>query len=196
MGCENSREAPYEPLPQAVPLYRDELATPMTAMGNPAQQNSFTSTMGSTSSLSTQHERLILELLPLKDTRQFHEWLAGPYVRGSWIEFCRDYLNRSPAAPEPDKQKVAQAAKDAINNKNAKYMVFHPQKEAWTAEDHTIRFIATVIVDNMIKNLWSDNDWKKKSIDITKAVYEVLSYLRATAVRAEQQSLNPPRYED
>lgn len=197
MGCNSSQEVAYEPLPR--PASQDQFSSPLSDMGQPSQQQQYSSAMASSSaSLSTQHERLILELLPLKDARQFHEWLAGPFVRGSWAEYCRDFLIRNPAAPEPDKQKVAQAAKDAINNKNPKYLVYHPQKEAWTADDHTIRFIATVVTDNMIKNMWSDSDWKKKGIDITKAVYEVLSYLRGTAVRPEPQPLGlyPPRYED
>ena len=168
----------------------------MSRMGHPPQQPIY-SPAASSSSLSTQHERLILELLPFKDARQFQEWLAGPFVRGSWAEFARDLLSRNPAAPEPDKSKTAQAAKDAINGKNPKFLVYHPEKEAWGAEDHSVRFIVTVVNDNMIKNLWSESDWKKRGIEITKAIYEVLSYLRATAIREQHSaSYNPPRYED
>jgi hypothetical protein len=53
--------------------------------------------------------------------------------------------------------------------------------------------MATVIADNLLKSLWSDGDWKRKSIDISKAVYEVLSFLRASWTAREA---NPPRYED
>lgn len=143
----------------------------------------------STSSLSTQHERLILELLPFKDPAKFHDWLQSNYVRGPWTEFCRDFLSRNPNVPEPDKQKTAQLAKDAINNKVSKYLVYFPQKADWTSEDHHVRFIVTIISDNMLKNLWSDNEWKKKGIDIAKSMYEVLSFLRATYI-----SSTPPEY--
>ena len=37
----------------------------------------------------------------------------------------------------------------------------------------------------------SDSDWKKRNIDIAKAVYEVLSFLRAH----ELTSQGPPGYE-
>lgn len=70
--------------------------------------------------------------------------------------------------------------------------MYHPDKAAWSAEDHHIRFIVTVVSDNMLKHLWSESDWKKKNIEIAKAVYEVLAFLRATAFAAEA---NPPRYE-
>ncbi len=121
-------------------------------------------------------------------------WLNGTYVRGSWHEFLRDFLARNPMVPEPDKAKVAQLAKDAINSRNAKYLMYHPEKDGWTSEDHHVRFIATVVCDNLLhKGLWSDSDWKKKNLEITKAVYEVLSFLRATSLGTET---NPPRYED
>ncbi|KAK4449898.1 hypothetical protein QBC34DRAFT_462576 [Podospora aff. communis PSN243] len=143
--------------------------------------------------LSTQHERLILELLPFKDVVQFHEWLNSIYVRGSWYEFSRDFLSRNPLAPEPDKAKLAQQAKDAINSRNQKYLMYHPEKDNWTSEDHHIRFLVTVISDNLLKGLWSESDWKKRNIDIAKSCYEVLSFLRATA--GPGVSDNPPRYD-
>lgn len=154
-------------------------------MGQPSQQ-----TPGS--ALSSQHVRLILELLPFKDAEQFHDWLGGAYVRGSWQEFLRDFLTRNPLAPEPSKATTAQLVRDAINSRNPKYLMYHPEKDTWTSEDHHVRFIVTVISDNLLhKGLWSESDWKKKNIDIAKAVYEVLSFLRATS-----QSADPPRYED
>ncbi len=167
----------------------------MPRMGHPPQQPPYSLGRGFESLQPARTPNL--ELLPFKDARQFHEWLSGPFVRGSWTEYQRDFLSRNPASPEPDKTKTAQAAKDAINGKNPKFLVYHPEKDSWGPEDHTVRFIATVVNDNMIKNLWSESDWKKRGVDITKAVDEVLSFLRATTAR-EQQFLgsNPPRYED
>ncbi|KAK5660466.1 hypothetical protein OQA88_13013 [Cercophora sp. LCS_1] len=142
--------------------------------------------------LSTQHERLILELLPCKDISHFHEWLTSVYVHGSWNEYLHDFLSRNPHEPEPDKAKIAQLAKEAVNSHNPKYLTYHPVKDGWTSEDHHIRFMATVITDNLLsKGLWSESDWKKRSIDITKAVYEVLSFLRGTT----QMDGNPPGYD-
>lgn len=55
-----------------------------------------------------------------------------------------------------------------------------------------MRFIAQVVTDNMLKgSLWSENDFKKRGLEITKAVYEILSFLRASQVGVEQP---PPRY--
>jgi hypothetical protein len=95
-------------------------------------------------------------------------------------------------APELDKTKTAQKAKDAINSRSTQFLMYHPDKTAWSAEDHHVRFIVTVIQDNMLKGLWSESDWKKRGIDIAKAVYEVLAFLRATAFATDS---NPPRYE-
>jgi hypothetical protein len=94
--------------------------------------------------------------------------------------------------PEPDKAKVSTAAKDAINKKTAKYMVYHPEKDVWTPEDHAIRFIVTIVSDNMLNGLWSDSDWKKRNVEITKAVYEVMSYLRASEFGSQGP---PPGYD-
>lgn len=148
----------------------------------------------SASPLAAQHERLILELLPLKDGLQFREWISGPFVRGSWHEFCRDFLARNPNSPEPDKTKTAQAAKDAIKSKTVKYLAYHPEKDGWSPEDHHVRFIVTVISDNLLKGgIWSNDDWRKRDLDVAKACYEVLSFLRATGMGVVEQ--NPPSYE-
>lgn len=150
-------------------------------------------------SLSTQHERLILELLPFKDTIQFHEWLNGIYVRGSWLEFCAAFpLAVARSLPEPDKTKTAQAAKDAISSRTAKYLLYHPDKTGWTSEDHAIRFIAAVVADNMLKGAWTESEFRKRGLEITKAVYEVLSFLRASAAVSSGAgpSDQPPRYMD
>ncbi|KAK0645693.1 hypothetical protein B0T16DRAFT_428755 [Cercophora newfieldiana] len=143
--------------------------------------------------LSSQHERLILELLPFKDAEQFHGWLNSIYVRGSWYEFSRDFLARNPLAPEPDKTKIAQQAKDAMNSRNYKYLMYHPDKETWTSDDHHVRFLVTVISDNILKGLWSESDWKKRNIEIARACYEVLSFLRATA--GPELDAKPPQYD-
>ncbi|KAK0714891.1 hypothetical protein B0H67DRAFT_579398 [Lasiosphaeris hirsuta] len=192
MGCNESREdiEPQETLLPASEGQPDDYSIPMS----PRMGQSKPLTQAAAAQISSQHERLILELLPVKDARQFHEWLSGIYVRGSWHEFLGDFLARNPLAPELDKAKISQLAKDAVNSRNPKYLMYHPDKEGWTSEDYHIRFISTVITDNLLnKGLWTDSDWKKKSLDITKAVYEVLSFLRATTLGADAQ---PPRYED
>lgn len=145
------------------------------------------------SPLHNQHERLILELLPFKDPQVFREWLHGPFVRGAWQEYCRDYLARHPDSPECDKAQVSQAAKEAVSTRNPKYLLYHPEKDDWSPEDHVIRFIAVVVGDNvLLKGLWSELDWKRQKIEISKALYEVLSFLRSTEFGGIQ---NPPGYE-
>jgi hypothetical protein len=165
-------------------------------MGNPSPRPLASSPLAgggagpSFAQLSTQHERLILELLPFKDSAKFHDWLTSPPLRGCWSEFCRDYLSHNAHAPEPDKVRTAQAAKDAFSGRKEKYMVYHPDKNGWTAEDHHVRFIVQVVSDGLMKGMWSEGEWKKRGIEISKAGYEVLSFLRSTMVLGEL----PPRY--
>ncbi|KAK1752105.1 hypothetical protein QBC47DRAFT_389690, partial [Echria macrotheca] len=123
-----------------------------------------------------------------------NRWLNSVYVRGSWYEFQHDFLSHSPLAPEPDKAKIAQLAKDAVNSRSQKYLVYHPDKTGWTSEDHHVRFIVTLVSDNLLKNMWSESEWKKRGVEIAKAGYEVLSFLRATF--AAGVDVNPPRYAD
>ncbi|TQW07439.1 hypothetical protein V2A60_003415 [Cordyceps javanica] len=147
-----------------------------------------------TSPFSQQRERLILELLPFKDAGKFHEWLRSGPVQGSWREFQRDLLARVPAdRPDPDKGKMAQATKDAINARSQKFLVYHPDKSGWSPEDHYVRFMTIVILDSLLANLWSESDWKKRNIDICKAVYEVLFFLKAAHYMNQQA---PPSYSD
>ncbi|GKT45650.1 uncharacterized protein ColSpa_05831 [Colletotrichum spaethianum] len=152
----------------------------------------------SASRVSSQHERLLLELLPFKDAAAFHAWLGSHFVRGSWNEFYADYLSRAVATgagpssvPEPDKTRTAQTAREALNVRKAKFLVHHPDKTGWAAEDHYARFIVTLVADNMLQNLWSESEWKKRGLDIAKAAYEVLVFLKATMVYADP---NPPSY--
>jgi hypothetical protein len=143
--------------------------------------------------LAAQHERLILELLPFKDATKFKEWLNSDFVQGSWAEFWRDFVTKGRTNyPEPDKTKAAEAAKNAINSRSIKFLVYHPDKTNWTLEDHHVRFIVTVIQDNMLKNLWSDSDWKKRALEVCKAVFEVLCYLKASCYAVEAGG--PPSY--
>ena len=143
--------------------------------------------------LSAQHERLILELLPFKDSAKFQDWLSSVWVHGSWLEFYTDFLGKSRNFTEPNKETMAQMTKDAINSKSQKYLLYNPDKTDWNLEDHHIRFMVTVIRDNLLKNLWSDWEWKKKSMDITKAVFEVLCFLKSSQYSMDQ---GPPRYTD
>ncbi|KAK1635137.1 hypothetical protein BDP81DRAFT_407574 [Colletotrichum phormii] len=162
------------------------------------------------SRVSSQHERLLLELLPFKDTTKFHDWLDSNYVRGPWNEFNADFLSRAiadaaaagvvgptglpagpSAVPEPEKVRTAQAAREALNGRKAKFVVYRPDKSTWTAEDHHVRFIVTLVADNMLQNLWYESEWKKKGLEIAKAAYEVLIFLKATMVYADP---NPPSY--
>lgn len=182
MGCETSREQSHTTSYSRIP---DEASEFMT-MGNPPS-----------ASFIPQHERLVLELLPLKNPPAFREWINGPLVQGSWHEFLRDFLSRNPTAPEAEKDRVAEQAKEAISSKLVKYLAYHPVKTDWTAEDHHTRFIVTVVGDNLLKGgIWAGMDWNSaggaKRLLTTKAAYEVLSYLRTMA--AVSQEGNPPSY--
>ncbi|TQN73010.1 hypothetical protein CSHISOI_02499 [Colletotrichum shisoi] len=153
--------------------------------------------------VASQHERLLLELLPFKDAVEFHAWLSSSLVRGPWDEFYADYLSRalagagfsssssSSSVPEPDKTRTAQAARDAINARKPRFLVYHPDKTGWTAEDHHVRFIVTLVADNRLHNLWYESQWKKSGLDIAKAAYEVLVFLKTATVYADP---DPPSY--
>ncbi|KAK0701799.1 hypothetical protein B0T26DRAFT_659576 [Lasiosphaeria miniovina] len=129
----------------------------------------------------TQHQRLVLEQLPFKTLRSFHDWLDSVYVRGSWEEFLTDFLVHNPMAPEPDKARVASLAIAAVSSRNPRYTLYHPKKKSWAVEDHHIRFIVTVIMDN--RRLWDDAMLAEQGEPIARAVYEVLSYYRASVPR-------------
>lgn len=175
MGSVTSSSA----MPRSAPPIRPESPPPETRTTH-------------TSPLHAQHERLILELLPFKNGAQFQDWLRSPVVQGAWAEFRGAFLKRDgDDGPEPDKETVAKMARDMINAKSPRFLTYHPDKSTWATEDHYIRFIAIVIQDNLLTGLWSESEWKKKSTDIAKAVYEVLFFLKATAFM-EQQS--PPSY--
>lgn len=144
--------------------------------------------------LAKQHERLILELFTFKDAAQFQAWLRSPQVWGSWLEFLRDSARPGPAAGEEmDKAKAAQQAKDAVQKKSPRYMLHYPDKRDWTADDHTVRFMAVVIYDNLLTGMWSSGDWSYRALDIAKSVYEVLVFLRSTDLTVVDDT-SPPDY--
>lgn len=143
--------------------------------------------------LAAQHERLILELLPFKDSATFHEWLQSDSVRGAFHELTRDLLRHERGqgqhVPDPEKEQTAKAARDAIESKVPHFLLYHPDKSSWSPEDHHVRFIVTVLQDNTITKTWSLK--KEGTMQMAKSVYEVLCYLKASMVVAEQ---NPPGY--
>ncbi|KAK1596416.1 uncharacterized protein LY79DRAFT_667429 [Colletotrichum navitas] len=176
------------PVPAVVAVAVDEVApAPSPSAPSPSAPR-----------IASQHERLLMELLPFEDTATFRDWLDGPFVRGSWDEFCADYLSlallraESPGAvPEPDKARTARAAREALGTRKPKFLVYHPDKTGWAAEDHYVRFVVTLIADNGLRNMWNGSEWKRKGLDIAKAAYEVLVYLKATMVYPDP---NPPNY--
>jgi hypothetical protein len=87
MGCADSKEeSSSQPLLSTFPLDDDLIPMP-PRMGQPqlAQQP-----LAGAVHLSAQHERLILELLPFKDLRQFHEYVSA------------NCFNQSQTMPEAD----------------------------------------------------------------------------------------------
>lgn len=54
----------------------------------------------------------------------------------------------------------------------------------------------TAILDNLLKGgIWSDSDQHRRPSDPTKAVYEILVYVRATAAAASScKTQAPPAY--
>ncbi|KAG6182952.1 hypothetical protein E4U48_000637 [Claviceps purpurea] len=140
--------------------------------------------------LSVQNGRLVSELFPFKDLDKLKEWLKVDCMQGAWAEFMRDCVTKSPSesVADPDKGIIAGAAKAAIDHRNIQYLVYHPDKTTWTVDDHHVRFIVIVVRDNLLRALWSEGDWRQKALEICKAVYELLCYLKAEFFTVEDLS--------
>ncbi|KAG6133236.1 hypothetical protein E4U28_006258 [Claviceps purpurea] len=140
--------------------------------------------------LSVQNGRLVSELFPFKKLDKLKEWLKVDCMQGAWAEFMRDCVTKSPSesVADPDKCMIASAATSAIQYRNTKYLVYHPGKTAWTVNDHHVRFIVIVVRDNLLRDLWSEGDWRQKALEICKAVYELLCYLKAEFFTVEDLS--------
>ncbi|KAG6079452.1 hypothetical protein E4U15_003739 [Claviceps sp. LM218 group G6] len=137
-----------------------------------------------------QNERLVSELFPFKDVDKLKEWLKVDCMQGAWAEFMRDCvtksLNESVTDPNKGKIQVTAAARSAIDLLgNTKYLVYHPDKTAWTVDDHHVRFIVVVVRDNLLRALWGEWQWPQKKLEICKAVYELLCYLKTACLNVE-----------
>ncbi|KAG6051425.1 hypothetical protein E4U17_006187 [Claviceps sp. LM77 group G4] len=130
--------------------------------------------------LMVQNLRLVSELFPFKEPDKLEEWLKLDCMQGAWAEFMRDCVTKPPSESDADLDKgtIAGAAKTAIESRSIRYLVYHPDKTAWTVEDHHVRFIMIVVRDNLLRALWSEKDWQQRPLGICKAVYELLCYLK------------------
>lgn len=137
--------------------------------------------------LSVQNGRLVSELFPFKQLDKLKEWLKVDCMQGAWAEFMRDCVTKPPSESvfDPDKGTIAGAAKTAIEHRKIQYLVYHPDKTAWTFEDHHVRFIVIVVRDNLLRALWSDRDWLQKPLEICNAVYELLCFLKIARLNVE-----------
>ncbi|KAG6285924.1 hypothetical protein E4U09_006990 [Claviceps aff. purpurea] len=136
--------------------------------------------------LSVQNGRLLSELFPFKKLDKLKEWLKVDCMQGAWAEFMRDCVTKLPneSVADPDKGTITEAARSAIDLLGKdKYLMYNPDKTAWTLDDHHVRFIVVVVRDNLVRHLWSQGDlsqgsWWQKKLEICKAVYELLCYLK------------------
>ena len=151
---------------------------------------------------TAQCERLLLEQLPFTNLCDFQNWLESPYVCGAWDEFRGDFLHADDRdlLEELDKAATCKLAYKALCSTDPKYRMFRPNKEGWTAQDHVARFIFMVVHDNFHGGVWSVNDITQCPKRHLGAVYEVLSYLRASSTgvdgRAREQVLAVPKARD
>ncbi len=91
MGCAESRqESSSQPLLSSFTSDDDESGSPSMPprMGQPAQP------LTGVVPLSSQHERLMLELLPFKDLRQFHEYVHVHHMN------CHQTTHLTPTRPD------------------------------------------------------------------------------------------------
>jgi hypothetical protein len=110
-----------------------------------------------------------------------------------WKEFVVDFLADNPLAPMPSKSKTAVKARDVLEweycplmpedqmrHPQPQYLLYHPDKASWSVEDHCIRFIVTVVRDNMLNRLWIGDDLQIRGLEIAKAVFDILVFLRTS----------------
>ncbi|GAO15635.1 hypothetical protein UVI_02050660 [Ustilaginoidea virens] len=117
----------------------------------------------------------------------FKEWLRY-ILQGSWMEFRRDCLAKAGGVvADPDKRSTAEKAMDCVDNVGPDFGLYHPDKKNWTVQDHHVRFIMTVVLDGLLSNLWSSKDWDARGLEISKAVYEVLCFLKASYDTVEEE---------
>ncbi|KAK3307502.1 uncharacterized protein B0T15DRAFT_180590 [Chaetomium strumarium] len=120
-------------------------------------------------------------------------WLERIYVRNSWKEFVVDFLADNLLSPTPSKAKMALRAsevlqwefyalmpEDQMRHAQPQYLMYHPDKGSWSVEDHYVRFIVTAVRDNMLNRLWIDDDMQTRGLEIARAGFDILVYLRTT----------------
>lgn len=140
-----------------------------------------TPTRDPTETLSRQHMRLLLYLLPFaEEPPQLETWLRRPPILAAWTEFTTAL-----AGPHPDPCLSAinpkvRAALGSDNLPEARFCMLHPDKRDWSAGDHHVRFIVAVISDTMLEEQWDRGEDKNGLPNgIVRAVYEILVFLKA-----------------
>ncbi|KAG6079455.1 hypothetical protein E4U15_003743 [Claviceps sp. LM218 group G6] len=153
-------------------------------MSRPMNTQSASPASQSMGNASEQHEQLFAEASPSgdpdksKDSTDIDDCIN---ITNSLEEFRRDCVIKSPrmSMSEPDKDRVAEAARNAINSCDSPYLVFHPNKTGWKVHDHYVRFVVTVIRDRMLRGLWL-RAWLQNGLELCNIVYEMLGNLTST----------------
>ncbi|KAI6359291.1 hypothetical protein MCOR25_007127 [Pyricularia grisea] len=143
------------------------------------------------------HQRLVMELLPFETEGEFQSWLESAPLMGLWLEFRANCYHLD--LDEVDKTRATQMARDALNSGSATYLVYHPDKQGWTLEDHMVRFMVTVMRDAVLQGVWAEAELRSKTLDIAEAVFEVLGFLKAvdeepSASGSDDSREHPPDY--
>ncbi|KAG6035229.1 hypothetical protein E4U40_002717 [Claviceps sp. LM458 group G5] len=140
---------------------------------------------------SEQHERLFAETSPSEDPEKPMESTNIDdyiYAMDSLEEYRCDCVIETPSVSmsEPDKDRVVEAARNAINSCDSPYLVFHPNKTGWKIHDHCVRFVVTVIRDQMLRGLWL-RVWLRNRLELCNVVYELLVNLTSTPFYIHRQ---------
>ncbi|TLD26555.1 hypothetical protein PspLS_04669 [Pyricularia sp. CBS 133598] len=184
---------------QSAPIVVDVAVANRAIMGrpslpSPSSSSSQPPTQNTSCRMARQHERLVMELLPFRTAEQFHEWLESPPLLGTWLEFRANCRHQD--LDEIDKTRVAQITRDALNSRMAKYLVYHPNKQGWTLEEHVVRFMATAMKDAVLEGVWSENELRNKTLDIAKAIYEVMCFFKAVDEQPSPSESDDPAGEN
>ncbi|KAG6136253.1 hypothetical protein E4U47_003393 [Claviceps purpurea] len=141
---------------------------------------------------SEQHEQLFAETSPSDDPdKSTKSTNIDHYIdaMNSLEEFRCNCVIESPSVlmSESDKDRVVEAARKAINSCDSPYLVFQPNKTGWKVHDHCVRFVVTVIRDQMLRGLlW--RVWSRRWLEICNVMFELLVELTSTSFYISRHS--------
>ncbi|KAJ9162206.1 hypothetical protein NKR19_g1489 [Coniochaeta hoffmannii] len=144
----------------------------------PPSPDSSTHTLIIHHAITAQHWRLLVDRLGFTNFQQLLRWLRSPFVFGAWATFRSDVLERArPGLLEtPDRAMICQVVWAAVASADQN-RGWVGDRTRWTAEDHIVRFMYSVITDNFVGGIWTVGEYLDRTEHYIDVVYEVLNFL-------------------